>query len=150
MSVATPTIRRMQATAELTPAQRRTLEGLIGTDERPMFPVDAVLRLRDRIEEAARAFELPDALWLGKSNLTDLARCPGLFDAVRAGERGPFAFSARSAAGRLAHKAIELEVAGARSATRSSSWRSRPSGSVRTARSPRTGAGSTGSSATRT
>ena len=112
MSVVTPTIRRMQATAELTPAQRRTLEGLIGTDERPMFPVDAVLRLRDRIEEAARAFELPDALWLGKSNLTDLARCPGLFDAVRAGERGPFAFSARSAAGRLAHKAIELEVAG--------------------------------------
>ena len=54
----------------------------------------------------------PDALWLGKSNLTDLARCPGLFDAVRAGERGPFAFSVRSAAGRLAHKAIELEVAG--------------------------------------
>ena len=67
MSVATPTIRRMQATAELTPAQRRTLEGLIGTDERPMFPVDVVLRLRDRIEEAARAFEPPDALWLGKA-----------------------------------------------------------------------------------
>ena len=31
---------------------------------------------------------------------------------MRAGERAPFAFSARSAAGRLAHKAIELEVAG--------------------------------------
>ena len=102
----------MQAIAELTPAQRRTLEGLIGVDERPVFPVDRLLRLRDRIEEAARAFELSRPLWLGKSNLSDLARCPGLFDAVRAGERGPFAFSARSAAGRLTHKAVELEVAG--------------------------------------
>jgi CRISPR/Cas system-associated exonuclease Cas4 (RecB family) len=44
--------------------------------------------------------------------LNDLSRCPGLFDAVRAGERAPFAFSARFAAGRLAHKAVELEVAG--------------------------------------
>ena len=96
----------MQATAELTPAQRRTLDGLIGTDERPVFAVDGVLRVRDR------AFEPPDPLWLGKSNLSDLHRCPGLFDAVRAGERAPFAFSARTAAGRLAHKAIELEVAG--------------------------------------
>jgi hypothetical protein len=102
----------MQATAELTPAQRRTLDGLIGTDERPVFAVDGVLRVRDRIEEAARAFEPPEPLWLGKSNLSDLHRCPGLFDAVRAGERAPFAFSARTAAGRLAHKAIELEVAG--------------------------------------
>lgn len=102
----------MQATAELTPAQRRTLEGLIGTGERPVFAPDVLLRLRDRIEEAARAFESPQPLWIGKSNLNDLARCRGLFEAVRAGERGPFAFSARSAAGRLAHKAIELEVAG--------------------------------------
>jgi hypothetical protein len=31
---------------------------------------------------------------------------------VRAGERGPFAFSPRFAAGRLAHKSVELEVAG--------------------------------------
>src|SRR4030095_13707194 len=112
MSVATPTIRRMQATVELTPAPRRTLEGLIGTDERPVFAGDAVLRVRDRIDGAARAFQPPEPLWLGKSNLSDLHRCPGLFDAVRAGERAPFAFSARTAAGRLAHKAIELEVAG--------------------------------------
>ncbi len=102
----------MQATLELSPAQRRTLEGLIGIGERPSFPADLVSGLRDRIEEAARAFELAEPLWLGKSNLSDLGRCPGLFDAVRAGERGPFAFSARSAAGRLAHKAVELEVAG--------------------------------------
>jgi hypothetical protein len=97
---------------ELTSAQRRTLERLIGTGERPSFPADLVPRLRDRMEEAARAFELAEPVWIGKTHLNDLARCPGLFDAVRAGERGPFAFSVRFAAGRLAHKAVELEVAG--------------------------------------
>ena len=112
MSVGPPTIDLVQATLELTPLQHRTLNGLIGTGERPLFSADVPTRLRDRIEEAARALELSEPLWLGKSNLNDLARCPGLFDAVRAGERGPFAFSARFAAGRLAHKAVELEVAG--------------------------------------
>lgn len=102
----------MELTLELTPAQRRTMERLIGSGERPSFPGDLLPRVRDRIEEVARAFELPAPLWLGKSNLNDLGRCPGLFDAVRAGERGPFAFTPRFAAGRLAHKAIELEVAG--------------------------------------
>ena len=100
------------AEIELSPAQQRTLERLIGTGERPVFPADLVPRLRDRIEDAARSLELSRTLWLGKSNLDDLGRCPGLFDAVRSGERGPFAFTARSAGGRLAHKAIELEVAG--------------------------------------
>lgn len=112
VSVAGPTIPEMDATLELTPAQRRTLEGLIGTGERPAFAPDVVPRIRDRIEEAARTVELAEPLWLGKSNLNDLARCPGLFDAVRAGERGPFAFTARFAAGRIAHKAVELEVVG--------------------------------------
>jgi PD-(D/E)XK nuclease superfamily len=112
MSVATPTIRVVDTTVELSPAQRRTLDGLIGDARRAAVPSDTAQRLRDRIEEAARAFELPEALWLGKSNLNDLGRCAGLFDAVRAGERGPFEFSVRSAAGKLAHKAIELEVAG--------------------------------------
>lgn len=102
----------MEPAVELSPAQRRTLEGLIGTGERPTFPSDVVQGIRDRIEGAARAVELPEPLWLGKSNLNDLGRCPGLFDAVRAGERGPFAFSPRFAAGRLAHKSVELEVAG--------------------------------------
>ena len=102
----------MEPIRDLTPAQRRTLKGLIGTDERPVFPEETVARVRDRLEEAARAFEPTEPLWIGKSNLSDLGRCPGLFDAVRAGERGPFAFSARFAAGRMAHKAVELEVAG--------------------------------------
>ncbi len=102
----------METTLELAPAQRRTLENLIGMAERPIVAPDVVPRLRDRIEEAVRAFEPSKTLWIGKSSLNDLGRCPGLFDAVRAGERGPFAFSARFAAGRLAHKAVELEVAG--------------------------------------
>ena len=107
-----PTIGRVEATEELTPSQRRTFERLIGPDERPLFPADVVSHLRDRIEEAVRAVELPEPLWLGKSTLNDLARCAGLFDAIRAGERGPFSFTSRFAAGRLAHKAVELDVAG--------------------------------------
>ena len=102
----------MEPTVELTPPQQRTLEGLIGVGERPAFPPDLDLRLRARIEAAGGALEPSRPLWLGKSSLNDLSRCPGLFEAVRAGERKPFAFSARFAAGRLAHKAIELEVAG--------------------------------------
>ena len=55
-------------TVDLVPAQRRTLDGLIGTQERPVFPPDLVSRIRDRIEEAVRAFEPARPLWLGKSN----------------------------------------------------------------------------------
>ncbi|HZP89952.1 MAG TPA: PD-(D/E)XK nuclease family protein [Actinomycetota bacterium] len=102
----------MEVAVELTPAQRRTLEGLIGAGERPVFSHDLAQRLRDRIEEAVRTAEPERSMWVGKSLLNDLQRCPGLFDAVRSGEREPFAFSSRFAAGRLAHKAIELEVAG--------------------------------------
>ena len=102
----------METTLELTPAQRRTLDGLIGVASAPGFATEVVQRIRDRIEEVVRAAELREPIWLGKSNLNDLDRSGGLFEAVRAGEREPFAFSARFAAGRLAHKAIELEVAG--------------------------------------
>jgi hypothetical protein len=112
MSVGGATIRRVEATPALSPAQRRTLEGLIGTGERPVFPTELVPRIRGRLEEAVRAAAPPEPIWFGKSNLADLDRCPGLFEAVRSGERGPFAYSDRFAAGRLAHKAVELEVAG--------------------------------------
>jgi hypothetical protein len=102
----------VETTVELSPSQRRTLDRLIGPGDRPLFSADVVSRVRDRIEEAVRAVELAEPLWLGKSTLNDLARCAGLFDAIRAGERGPFSFTPRFAAGRLAHKAVELEVAG--------------------------------------
>jgi hypothetical protein len=55
---------------EMTPAQHRTLEGLIGTGERPSFPGDLVQGVRDRIEEAVRAVEPSEPLWIGKPTRT--------------------------------------------------------------------------------
>lgn len=95
---------------QLTEPQRRTLDGLIGTGERPTFPADLAQRLRDRIEGAARELELAEPLWLGKEKLNQHGRCEGMFRSVLAGEAPPFAHSARSAHGVLLHKAIEVEV----------------------------------------
>ena len=98
------------ARVQLTDPQRRTLDGLIGTGDRPIFPADLAQRLRDRIEGAARELELAEPLWLGKEKLNQHGRCEGLFRSVLAGEAPPFAHSARSAHGVLLHKAIEVEV----------------------------------------
>jgi hypothetical protein len=95
---------------QLTDPQRRTLENLIGTGDRPTFPPDLAQRLRDRIEGAARELELAEQLWIGKEKLNQYGRCEGLFQAVLAGEAPPFAHSVRSAHGVLLHKAIEVEV----------------------------------------
>lgn len=95
---------------QLTDPQRRTLENLIGTGDRPTFPPDLAQRLRDRIEGAARELELAEQLWIGKEKLNQHGRCEGLFHAVLAGEAPPFAHSPRSAHGVLLHKAIEVEV----------------------------------------
>ena len=98
---------------ELTDPQRRTLQQLIGTGDRPVFPADLAQRLRDRIEEAARSLDLPDTLWLGKEKLTDLGRCEGAFASKIAGEAPPFEHGRASATGVLQHRAIEV-VVGAR------------------------------------
>jgi PD-(D/E)XK nuclease superfamily len=95
---------------ELTAAQRRTLEQLIGTGDRPSFPADLPQRLQDRIEEAVRGLELREPLWIGKEKLKDLGRCEGKFHAVIAGEAPPFEHSARSASGVLLHKAVEVDA----------------------------------------
>lgn len=95
---------------QLTDPQRRTLEGLIGTGDRPTFPADLAQRLRDRIEGAVRELELAEPLWLGKEKLNQHERCEGLFQSVLSGEAPPFAHSARSAHGVLLHKAIEVDV----------------------------------------
>ena len=95
---------------QLTEPQRRTLDRLIGTGDRPTFPAELAQRLRDRIEGAARELELAEPLWLGKEKLNQHGRCEGLFQSVLAGEAPPFAHSARSAHGVLLHKAIEVEV----------------------------------------
>src|SRR5881392_1925903 len=98
---------------ELTDPQRRTLQQLIGTGDRPVFPSDLAQRLRDRIEEAVRGLDLPDPLWLGKEKLNDLGRCEGTFLSRLAGEAPPFEHGRASAAGVLQHRAIEV-VVGAR------------------------------------
>jgi len=95
---------------ELTDPQRRTLEQLIGTSERPTFPSDLSQRLRDRIEDAVRELELPDTLWLGKEKLTDHGRCEGKYLSSISGATPPFEHSVKSAAGVLLHKAVEVEV----------------------------------------
>ncbi len=95
---------------QLTDPQRRTLDGLIGTGERPVFPSDLPQRLRDRIEEAVRELELRETLWLGKEKLNQHSRCEGQYQAVIQGESAPFSHSAKSAYGVLLHKAVEVEV----------------------------------------
>ncbi|HYJ61170.1 MAG TPA: PD-(D/E)XK nuclease family protein [Actinomycetota bacterium] len=95
---------------QLTDPQRRTLDQLIGTGERPVFAADLVQRLRDRIEDATRELAGAETLWIGKEKLNDLARCEGAFAAKVAGEAPPFEHSGSSAAGVLLHKAIEVEV----------------------------------------
>ena len=95
---------------QLTEPQRRTLDRLIGTADRPVFAADLRQRLADRIEGAARELELPDGLWIGKEALNHLARCEGRFASKLLGEDPPFAHSVTTAAGVLAHKAIEVDV----------------------------------------
>ena len=68
------------------------------------------LRLRKRIDAVARSVELTDGLWLGKARLTDLERCEGYFLEAVSGRGEPFSHSTETAAGALAHKAIEVEV----------------------------------------
>src|SRR5947207_3283867 len=98
---------------QLTDPQRRTLQQLIGTGERPVFPADLAQRRRDRIEGAARRLDLPGALWLGKEKLNDLGRCEGTFSSKIAGGARPFEHGRASATGVLQHRAIEV-VVGAR------------------------------------
>jgi PD-(D/E)XK nuclease superfamily len=95
---------------QLTDPQRRTLERLIGTADRPVFASDLRQRLVDRIEGAARELELRDPLWIGKETLNLLARCEGRFASRLQGEDPPFEHSVTTAAGVLAHKAIEVDV----------------------------------------
>ncbi len=95
---------------ELTDPQRRTLDQLIGTADRPVFPADLAQRTRDRIEDAVRGLELATPLWLSKEKLTDHGRCEGKFQANILGEGPPFELNAKSALGVLLHKAIEVEV----------------------------------------
>lgn len=101
----------MRAMDSLTPVQRRTLDELMGRSaSRPVFPADLAERLRDRIAEGIGALALDRPLWMSKHRLNDAGRCEGLFAANLLGEGPPFEHRSSSAAGALAHKAIELDV----------------------------------------
>jgi PD-(D/E)XK nuclease superfamily len=95
---------------QLTDPQRRTLERLIGTGERPVFAPDLPQRLRDRIEDAIRELDPAEPLWLGKERLNEQTRCEGKFASYLLGEAPPFEHSRASATGVLQHKAIEVLV----------------------------------------
>jgi PD-(D/E)XK nuclease superfamily len=97
----------------LTPVQARTWRALIEVGEGGSFRPDLADRLRTAIEEGVgEAVPAGARIRLWKERLNDLARCPGLFAAMLAGEAPPFRHTARSAAGTLVHKAVELDVGG--------------------------------------
>ena len=104
-----PTIRAM----DLTPTQRRTLDGLIQPGRSRAVPPDLPERLRTAIESSLQVSSLPPGgLRLFKQRMNDLDRCEGLFRAVLAANPPPFQMWSRPAAGMLLHKAIELDVGG--------------------------------------
>jgi hypothetical protein len=103
---------------DLTPAQRRTRDQLIGVGGLP--PIDPGLAARVRAGLEARLAEAGVAagsgadIWLGKHRLNDHQRCEGLFEAGLLREGPGFEHSPRTAAGALFHRAIELDVASER------------------------------------
>jgi hypothetical protein len=111
MQVAEPPAAGSPAGLALTDPQRRTLERLIGTGERPVFAPSLPQLLRDRIEEAVRGLDLAEPLWLGKERVHDHGRCEGLLQAQLFREAPPFVHTPKSAGGVLAHKAIEVDMA---------------------------------------
>ena len=133
--------RTMEATVR---ARRRRSgarsRGSSGAGERPVFAAGIVQRVRDRIEETAGAVvQRPESRcgWGSRRSVTEAWR-PGLFESVRAGERGAFTFSALIGGG-----PARAEGGGARgggeglSAIRSISWSRRPSDCTRGCGLPR-------------
>jgi hypothetical protein len=109
VSVGTSTMQAM-GTIVLTPAQERTLEQLLGASRpRPVFGQDLSDRLRDRIVSGLRGMSFPEGFWMGKARVTNHSRCEGLLLADLEGQT-TFVHSPKSAAGRIAHRAIEIHA----------------------------------------
>lgn len=95
----------------LTPAQRRTLDELmVSAPERPVFERELADHLRDVIVRGIGGLAFDRELWVSKHRLNDHGRCEGLFAANLLNEGPPFEHRFQTAAGALAHKAVELDV----------------------------------------
>jgi hypothetical protein len=91
--------------------QQRTLDGLMArTVERPVFADDLADRLRSHLDAGLAALVFPRPLWLNKHRLNHHAKCDGLFAAELLNEGPPFEHRFATAAGLLAHKAVELDI----------------------------------------
>ena len=92
--------------------QRRTIDQLLDVGDGRSFAPDLERDLREAIEQGIEGSldrgAQPLVLW--KERLNKLDRCEGSFHADLS-ERPPFEHSAASAAGTLAHRAIEVDVA---------------------------------------
>lgn len=98
---------------ELTSVQRRTIDELLDVGEGRTFEPDLERGLREWIEQSIAEVldRTTETLVVSKERLNELDRCEGSFHAYLAGERPPFEHSPASAAGTLAHRAIEVDVA---------------------------------------
>jgi hypothetical protein len=98
----------------LTPAQERTLRGLIGTGPEDEADPRLGSTVRPAMEQrlsAAGVEDGGDPIWLGKRRLDELDLCQGLFDANLRREGGPFEHSPWTAAGTLFHAGLEVDIA---------------------------------------
>jgi RecB family exonuclease len=99
---------------ELTSAQQRMLDQLVGTGPSPPFDPALADRVRASLEQRLVEAGIGPGgapIWLGKHRLNDRDRCEGLFEAGMLREGPGFEHSSRTAVGSLFHKAIEIDVA---------------------------------------
>jgi PD-(D/E)XK nuclease superfamily len=95
---------------ELNPAQRRVLVDLMALGEdRPRFEPEVAAGLRAEIEGALAPLlgDDPEVLWVKKATLTDIHACEAHFQDAESEE---FAWSAATARGTVAHRALELSL----------------------------------------
>lgn len=95
----------------LTPSQQRALTDLLGAAEHPEFDPDIGSRLRAELESGlagAAARVGPEGLVAYKAALGQVHACEGNYVAESA---EGFAWSAQTARGTIAHKAVELSIA---------------------------------------
>jgi PD-(D/E)XK nuclease superfamily len=96
---------------QLTAMQRRTVTSLLGDGSGAAFDPDLPERLRSYLEAGVAGMLADERVRLSKERLNDLDRCEGSFAAALAGERHPFAPTAKNAVGVLLHGALEADAA---------------------------------------